>query len=757
MVKGAFEMRSPLTKRIFREIRDEAGKYIVIALFMIALISVASGYFIADASLKNAYDESFGLYNIEDGNLELAQTADEAVTELFESEDTAIYPNFYKDEDSKNGSTLRIFSEREEVNKVCLLNGSIPEKDDEIALDRLYMKSNSIAVGDTLTVSGKKYKIVGTIALPDYSALYENNTDFMFDTEKFGVGTVTKGGFERLGDKNIHYSYSWKYNDPPKERFGKDAYDKSDDFLKAISKNVMLLNYIPTCRNSAIKFSGNDLGHDRIMMIVLLYMLIVIISFVFAVTTSNTIAKEANVIGTLRASGYTKGEIILHYMAPPVIVLAAASIVGNILGYTLLKDNMADMYLGSYSLVSYETLFNADAFIETTIIPIVILCVINLIMLISKLSLSPLKFLRRDLKRHQRRKALRLNTKLGIMTRFRLRVFFQNITGYLTIFVGIFFASTIMVFCLMLNPLLDNLAAVTVDNMIAQHQYILKMPVETELDTAEKYSATSLKIRNGDFTEDISVYGITKGSRYYHSIINRDTAEISSAFADKYSLKEGDKITLHDEFGSHDYSFTVSGIYNYPGTLAVFIGIDDFAEKFDKDDGYFTGYFSDKEITDIDDKLIAGDITEDDYTKTSRQLKRSMGGLADTFVYIGIAVIILVVYMLSKVIIEKNSQSISVTKILGYSKREIGAVYIRTTTVVTILSILLCVPLVAVAIDALWRAMMMSYAGWLAPVVPVSAFVKTIALAIATYIVTSFALKHKINKIPLDEALKNVE
>ena len=39
----------------------------------------------------------------------------------------------------------------------------------------------------------------------------------------------------------------------------------------------------------------------------------VIMAFVFGITISNTIRKEAGVIGTLRASGYTRQELILHY------------------------------------------------------------------------------------------------------------------------------------------------------------------------------------------------------------------------------------------------------------------------------------------------------------------------------------------------------------------------------------------------------------------------------------------------------------
>ena len=50
------------------------------------------------------------------------------------------------------------------------------------------------------------------------------------------------------------------------------------------------------------------------------------------------------------------------------------------------------------------------------------------------------------------------------------------------------------------------------------------------------------------------------------------------------------------------------------------------------------------------------------------------------FATAGVIMFMLIVYLLSKVIIEKNSQSISMTKILGYNNREINSLYITTTT-----------------------------------------------------------------------------
>ena len=127
------------------------------------------------------------------------------------------------------------------------------------------------------------------------------------------------------------------------------------------------------------------------MMIMLLYIIMVIMAFVFGITISNTIRKEAGVIGTLRASGYTRQELILHYMTLPVLVTFVGALIGNILGYTVLKDVCADMYYGSYSLPTYVTVWNGEAFGLTTLVPVVIMLVVNYGVLRHKLKLSPLK------------------------------------------------------------------------------------------------------------------------------------------------------------------------------------------------------------------------------------------------------------------------------------------------------------------------------------------------------------------------------
>ena len=52
-------MKSPLRKRIPRELRAEFGKYLVVLILMISTIGFVSGFLVADGSMIQAYNEGF--------------------------------------------------------------------------------------------------------------------------------------------------------------------------------------------------------------------------------------------------------------------------------------------------------------------------------------------------------------------------------------------------------------------------------------------------------------------------------------------------------------------------------------------------------------------------------------------------------------------------------------------------------------------------------------------------------------------------
>ena len=541
-------MKNPLRKRLLRELKSEFGKYAVIFLLLAGTISFVSGFLVADGSMLKAYNEGFTKYNIEDGDFQTKKKMNKAQERSVQEFGITVYDNFYAERSLSNDTTLRVFENRSVVNTVCLMEGKMPEAEDEIAIDRMYADNNNLKVGDTIseksgkteiadnagnstdeTASVRNWKIVGLVALPDYSCLFSDNNDTMFDAVKFGVAIIPEGGLDAFSTDDLVYDYSWKYDTKP----GDDAEEKdmSEDLMKDLNGEVALQSFIPQYQNQAIHFTGDDMGGDRTMMIALLYIVIAILAFVFGITISNTISKEASVIGTLRASGYTKNELIRHYMAMPIIVTAISAVIGNILGYTVLKKVCAGMYYGSYSLPTYETIWSADAFVLTTIVPIIIMLAVNYVVLRKKLQLGPLNFLRRDLSGKKQRKIVPLNPKLPFFSRFQIRVLFQNMSNYVVLFIGIIFANMLLMFGLIFPSILNHYQESIPKQMLCNYQYMLQVPiaamdeehklesmvqmllfskaVETENEDAEKFSAYSLEqSMSSEKKDEVTIYGV---------------------------------------------------------------------------------------------------------------------------------------------------------------------------------------------------------------------------------------------------------
>ena len=775
-------MRNPLMKRIPRELKSDFGKYLVIFILMILTIGLISGYLVAANSLISAYNEGFEKYNVEDGKFETTEIMNKAQFKNVSALGVSLYEMFCFNVSLSNDSTMRIYAKRSEVNIECLMEGSLPENPGEIAIDRMYADNNLLCVGDEIeSADGKrKWTVCGFVALPDYSCLYENNSDAMFDASSFGVGVVSEEEFDGYDKELLNYWYSWKYDDAPAD--DDEAKEMSDDFLDSLNEEVSLEDYVPAYMNLAITFTGDDFGGDKVMMEVLLYIIMAIIAFVFAVTVSNTISKEAAVIGTLRASGYTKGELIRHYMMMPLTVTLISAAIGNIWGYTQMKNFVAGLYYDSYSLPTYETLWNAEAFLKTTLAPVVIMILINYIVLKSRLGIMPIKFLRRELSKKRMKKALRLPHGLPFFQRFRLRVIFQNIPNYIVMFFGIFLAEFLLIFSIGLPPLLENFQENIAENVFCEYQYILKMPagitdenhklesmisliqfydeVETENEDAEKFSVYTLKTpEDTDYKqEDVMIYGIEEGSSYIDADLKEGDVYLSYAMAEKYGLSEGDGVTLTEAYDDDEYTFTVTGVYDYEGAVCMFMNIDYLNEYFELGDGFFCGYLSASEITDIDEEYIGQVITVDSLTKISRQLLLSFGDMVDLINVFALIIFVVIIYLLSKIIIEKNAQSISMAKIMGYLNREIAILYIIPTSVVVAAFTALAIYITSLLMSMVFEAMLMErMTGWIAIVIEKETYLKAYFLGIATYGVVALLEFRRIRKVPMEEALKNVE
>ncbi|MDO4364797.1 MAG: FtsX-like permease family protein, partial [Clostridia bacterium] len=531
----------------------------------------------------------------------------------------------------------------------------------------------------------------------------------------------------------------------------------TDKFNIDDSGILNIKDYSAKYTNKSIMYAEEDGNSDKASMMLMTYLIMVVIAFLFAVTTSNTITKEANVIGTLRAMGYSKGELIRHYMFLPIVVTVVGSIVGNILGYTVFQKAFVGVYYSNYSLPTFKMLWNMNAFLETTVVPFILMILVNFIVLSKKFKISPLNFIRGELKESGQKRLIKLPKKMPFFSKFRLRIFFQNVPSYLTLALGVFLAGVLVVFGSMFGPLLDGYTQTVKESQLSKYQYVMINEAKTEVADAEKFCMTSLQTTNKKFmTDDVTIYGIENQSKYITESIPTGEVLVSSAMAEKFNLSNGDEVTLKEQYKDKTYSFKVGGVYKYDAAITVFMNRGDYLKQFNEESDYFNGYFSNSKLSDLDDDDVATVITEKDLTKVVTQMQVSMMEFVKVFKLLGVVIFMLVMFILTKQIIEKNSKSVSMTKILGFTDVEIGKLYIIITSLVVVASLLISIPLISLALRWAFKSYVYTQmTGYIPYIVSNNCYVTMVVLGIVSYAVVACLMLLKIKKTPLGEALKN--
>ena len=271
----------------------------------------------------------------------------------------------------------------------------------------------------------------------------------------------------------------------------------------------------------------------------------------------------------------------------------------------------------------------------------------------------------------------------------------------------------------------------------------------------------SLLYKTDAMDEEVSVYGVEDTSKYISLPDAKNLKEkedyISKPFRDKYDVAVGDTVTLNAKYEKKKYSFKVKGFFEHSQSIAVFMPIEQYRTALDKDDDAFDGFFTNTKIKDVKKDYIATVITEREITKMSNQLDHTMGSYMLYFQFLCVVLSAVLIYLLTKIIIEKNEVAISMTKILGYTDGEIAKLYLLATTIVVIVCAALSVLVGTLVMRNVWTVMLQSMSGWFTFIMGPLDYIKMFAFIFVGYLVVMLFDFRRIRKIPLDEALKRVE
>lgn len=210
-------MQKVLRKRIWRDFKSNLPRYLALSLLIILAMYLVVSLVGAAETIIRGSENADSRQCVEDGDFSLFVPMKDEEMEDLEADGVSIEPQFYMDYEIDEDHTLRIFANRDEINKINLVKGTLAEKKNELVVERQFAEKNDISAGDVITFGGREFTVTGIGTTPDYDNVLKSLGDTGCDCLHFGTGFVAADVYDtlRAEEKSIkseEYYYAYRLN-----------------------------------------------------------------------------------------------------------------------------------------------------------------------------------------------------------------------------------------------------------------------------------------------------------------------------------------------------------------------------------------------------------------------------------------------------------------------------------------------------------------------------------------------------------------
>ena len=538
--------------------------------------------------------------------------------------------------------------------------------------------------------------------------------------------------------------------------------DETDDMIEEYFTFDIdnLTQFLIAADNPRMDAAAGDVIINRFAGILAGIILMVLFTYVISVFVIHNIEKESSVIGALYALGVTRGQLLFHYLLNPMLISFLGGAVGCILGFSEYGTGwqMGDS-IAYYSLPPMRIVTPGYLLFYSLIMPPVTAAVVNYLVINKKLKCTALSLLRNE---QTAGKAGRIqNMNLGNMKfllRFQIRQMLREIRSAFAVVIGMFICLLILMLSIDCAVLCINFGNACLEETKYAYMYTYKYPTEDVPEGGTPAYVENLKKEAYGYNLDVTVLGIDDDNPYFPIVTadKKNEIVISSAAAQKFGVKVGEKLVLSDEVNERDYAFTVKNIVRFTSGVYVFLDRDIMQELFDQEDDYYNVVFADHAL-DIDNGRLYATVSKENVEESSQIFTDMMGPMVVMLVAISALIFMIVMYLMMKVMIDRSAFSISLMKVFGYRRREIRRLYLDGNFYVILLGALICVPLAKWSMDLVYPYCIANVAIGMDLKFTPQIYIMIYGGILLCYMVINFLLVGRLNKLVPAEVLKNRE
>ena len=509
--------------------------------------------------------------------------------------------------------------------------------------------------------------------------------------------------------------------------------------------------------NPRIFATKNDKLVDIEVGIIAGVIIFILLAYVISVFVVHSIESESSIIGTLYSMGVTKNDLLTHYITLPVVVTFLAGLIGALVAATgIMAPMIAESSYSYFSIAEFTFHVPMYLWIYSVAVPPIIAVIVNVLVIRSKLNRTALSLIRNEVKQKGMKK---INLKgMDFVSAFRIRQMLREMRSTLAVVFGMFLSVLIFMIGVNCYILCTNIAKDYENDTKYEYMYTLKYPEEVPPEDAEPAYAYTCKKNTKGYNFDVMILGIDDNNPYFDVDPGDSKVDVvvSNAFAEKFDLKEGEEFVVTDEDKELKYAFKVKEITQYSTSFFIFMDIDVMRDMMGESSDYYNVLFSDKKL-DIDPRRLYSTTSKEDIVKGASVFTSLMMPMIYVLSIASAAILLVVMYLMMKVMIDRSAYNISLIKVVGYKRKEVRKLYLDGNFYTIALGAMVCLPLSKVLMNKMFPYMIPNVSCGMNIGAPFIFYVVTYIVIIALYFVINTMLVRRLNKFTPAEVLKNRE
>lgn len=345
-----------LFKKLTRDIRKTKGQFIAILFVILLGSAVLTGLTSTSQLLRDYTDDYYSEHNLADIWMYYSRIDEEDVGSLKSVEGIEDYELRFTYRQTKNDKTLQVYSFDEDtrINKLYLVEGSLPEAPFDIALDYEFAMANRLSIGEniTYTVDGNDvvYKITAFIENPEYVIKIPDDGDGFPEHDIFGVGYVNYTTIPELSDlTGISVTYDELLITI------ESGYD-ANSVIRKVEKEIANESYLyGNTRDQNVGYStlSGDIDQYESLGYVFPVVFYLVAALMTYIAMQRIVDSQKTQIGIMKALGVRKSKILCHYIGFPVIPCLVGSLIGGMIGSIAMPEFLIKYFFAeTYDLPS---------------------------------------------------------------------------------------------------------------------------------------------------------------------------------------------------------------------------------------------------------------------------------------------------------------------------------------------------------------------------------------------------------------------